>query len=626
MALPISKYYSHFNSSKSKKNFISKVKSDGDYDPSIDTDVRISDFYDAFRGAKDDVDSKTERDNIFEFTQEIQRRTLSDDFKNSREFITPDYALNVVYDDAKDKFRDLSGMYDQLVKGLQEQIYLQLEQQYELHRKINQETSLTGTLSRDWRNEIMMAYPSLLRVGISFSEVEKSMVSLIKDAGRFKLVNEDTIELIGKTSKVFFDSMEDGVASISQYQKVSKGASDAMESIKDIGLESLSLGLNAKETVKTLTENISKLNQFGFKNGEKGLARMIKQSQELKMSMQSAFDIAEKVMDPTSALELAANIQVIGGSINSFMDPLKLMYMATNDAEGLQQAIVDVADSLVSFDEESKTFKIMGSDLRRARALAKEMNISLEELTNTGIQSAQRTTAAMDLMSSGLQIDDDEKEFLTNIAQMKGGKMVIEVPKGLRDSIEVNNQGLVELDKMSQSQLDNLMKYREDIINLSKDKSLDDLTREQVGLVESMSRDVSFLAATARVQGGIEVQKLAEQMGYTDESWKKKIADTVTVAADGIKYFTDEGGRVVRSAVDMIDSAFKEKGIGGPKETTQQNTVPQYLNPQTQVIKYEYTFKSDVPSDIWGREMIKQINESKDTRKFVNTTAPSQNK
>ena len=425
MAISITEGEKIYKYSKNESDYIKNAKKSSGYDPKVDTDAELSRQYALFKkmdgGGKGD-DSNTTSRNWFQMGQEVLNRRLSDSFKNSGENITPKQAIEIVFDEKGD-FKSFEEMLDSGKKLVQDRILDVIEQTFDLQRRINQETSLTGKLSSDWRDDIMMAYTELSRVGILFPDIERSMVKLIQDAGRFKLVNQETIELIGKTSKVFFDSMEDGVSAISEYQKVSKGAADAMESIKDVGLESLGLGLNAKETVKLLTENISKLNQYGFEKGEKGLAKMIKQAQQLKMDIGHAFKIAEDVMDPTKALDLAANIQVIGGAVSSFMDPIKMMYMATNNAEGLQQAIVDVAESLVSFDEESQTFKIMGADLRRARALADQMGMSLEELTNIGIQSSQRTSAAMDIMSTGLNVKDEDKEFLTNLAQMKGGKI-----------------------------------------------------------------------------------------------------------------------------------------------------------------------------------------------------------
>ena len=110
---------------------------------------------------------------------------------------------------------------------------------------------------------------------------------------------------------------------------------------------------------------------------------------------------------------------------------LRMMYMATNDVEGLQTAIIGAARSLVTYNAEQGRFEVTGANLRRAKEMAELFGMSMEELTSTGIAGMERLQASTDLALAGLVMEDDEKEFITNLAQMKGGRMVIEVPKDM---------------------------------------------------------------------------------------------------------------------------------------------------------------------------------------------------
>ena len=93
------------------------------------------------------------------------------------------------------------------------------------------------------------------------------------------------------------------------------------------------------------------------------MSKMVQRSMEFRMNMQSVFGLAEKVWNPDSALETVANLQMIGGAYQDLNDPIKLMYMATNDVEGLQDAIIGAAKSLVTYNREQGRFQVTGANL-----------------------------------------------------------------------------------------------------------------------------------------------------------------------------------------------------------------------------------------------------------------------
>jgi hypothetical protein len=204
-------------------------------------------------------------------------------------------------------------------------------------------------------------------------------------------------------------------------------AENTIDSIEKGGESSLQLGLNARKVVKETADNISRINEFGFSKGVEGLNRMVQKSVEFRMNMNSVFKIAEDVFDPDKAINLSANLQAIGGAIGDFNNPLKIMYMATNNVEGLQDALIGVAGSLATYNKEQGKFELTGVNLRKARALAQELGIDYKELSNSAIASAERSAAATELMARGLDLKPEQKEFLTNISRMKGGRMVIDV-------------------------------------------------------------------------------------------------------------------------------------------------------------------------------------------------------
>ena len=231
------------------------------------------------------------------------------------------------------------------------------------------------------------------------------------------------------------------------------GIRDMSLLVKDMGMKSMGLGLNARETVRMVNENLSNLNQYGFKNGIRGLEEMVRTSIEFRMNMQDIYTMADKVWDPDKALEMTANLQVIGGAFGDLNDPIKMMYDATNNVEGLQNAIIGAAKSLVTFNEEEGRFQVIGANLRRGKAMAEEFGMSLQKMTNIGIAAAERTAASTALLGRGLSLSKDQQEFITNLAHMREGKMTIEIPKIWQAKFGLEGKDTrIALDTLSQNQ------------------------------------------------------------------------------------------------------------------------------------------------------------------------------
>lgn len=332
-----------------------------------------------------------------------------------------------------------------------------------LRNDINAKIGLTGELSKDFRAEMMESLPVVESMGYHFNDFSRAVISTMEQTGRFSLINQDIMERMAITSRSFIGDIENLGKFFRDFEMVGIGAENALDNIDKIGKSSLNIGLQSRKVVADIQGNLSKLNEYGFKNGVEGLGRMVQKSIEFRLSIDKVYALTDKVFNPEGAIELSANLQAIGGAIGDLNDPLKLMYMATNNVEGLQDAIIGVAGSLATYNTEQGRFEVTGVNLRKARALADQLGISYGELANTAIAAAERSSAAVDLLSSGLQLEDKEKEFLTNISRMEGGKMVIDIPKSLAQELGLDQTrvALENLDQNTASALLSNQKYFE---------------------------------------------------------------------------------------------------------------------------------------------------------------------
>jgi hypothetical protein len=498
------------------------------------------------------------------------------------EYISASDALSVLLD----KNGNLVGATD-LLKNVTNAAFNGLEtyfrQQTELLGVVNQKMGLTGQMSEDLREELTMTNPELIRLGIGFDELARSAETLVSNSGRFISLNRESWKEAGLAASAYVGTLSDLVGMFPAFEKIGIGAGDVSEEIEAVGQRSLSLGLQSQKTVQDLGTNLSKLNEYGFKGGVQGMAEMVRKSTEFRMNMQSVFSIADKVFNPEGAIEVAANLQAIGGAIGDFNDPLKLMYMATNDVEGLQDALVGVAGSLATYNDEQGRFEITGVNLRKAKALATELGVSYEELASGAIAAAERSSAATSLLSSGLDLDDEQKRFLTNISTMKDGQMTIQLNSDrLR---EIFGQNEIALENLTDDQVRTLTQYQDEFKKLSPE----DIVRKQATDVENIMRDVNFLAAVARIEGGTAVKGLADMTGLG------KIKDFT-------KEFADENAPKIKGSISgYIDDMKKEKLQSSMVEPQNKPSQPTSTNQQNNL---SVTVTTDVNSDKLGQSLV----------------------
>ena len=306
---------------------------------------------------------------------------------------------------------DMEGLLNPLTNAntLQNEILKQLERESQLHTDINEKMGISGKLSEKFRDVILETVPMAATLGFDIKNITDMVTTLGEKSGRFNLMSQETMEHSLVTTRAFGTSMRDMGETMSEFEKVGFGAADTLDQIDAAGRSSLSLGLNAKKTTEILKTDISKLNEYGFGNGVQGLNRMVQKSLEFRMNMGEVFKIADKVMSPDSAIELTANLQVLGGAIGDFNDPLKLMYMATNNVEGLQDALIDAAGGLATYNAEQGKFEIKGANLRRAKETATQLGIEYKEFAKGAIASQERIAANNTLLAKGFDMNAKDR-------------------------------------------------------------------------------------------------------------------------------------------------------------------------------------------------------------------------
>jgi hypothetical protein len=274
-----------------------------------------------------------------------------------------------------------------------------------------------------------------------------------------------------------------------------------------------SIGGNARTVMKDVSDNMGQMNRFQFEGGVQGLTKMAAKASMLRFEMKETFALAEKVLDPDGAIEVAAGFQRLGVAAGNLVDPFQLMNMSINDPSGLQDSLADVAKQFTEFDAETKTFKINPQGVLTLRAMEKEAGLSAGSLSKMGLAASELDQRLSAVDAAGLTIaSEEDKQYLANIAKMDS--------KTGTYKVRIDDNTTKELSQLNQEEFDKLIDEQK-----NAPKTLEDTAKAQLRLDQIMSTNIE--AIKAKVVGGILTAPAMQDMNETVRRLTEKTFNTI---------------------------------------------------------------------------------------------------
>jgi hypothetical protein len=205
-------------------------------------------------------------------------------------------------------------------------------------------------------------------------------------------------------------------------------------------------------------------------------------------------------------------------------------------------------------------------------------------------------------MSTGLKMEDKDKEFLTNLSRMQDGEMKIVVPESLQDKL--GKQSEITLSKLTEDQKKVLLANKEAFEKMSPAE----MAEKQLTEAQKMSRDIEVMAAWAKVQAasfvrgagkaavGKEVQDLKDTLAKVSGDMKvdrqaaEKAGANVVSAVKDLKWTDLQSWKNTANAVST--NTQKAFSTGQPTSVQQAST---------QTIQQNINITSDVNSDYFNQ-------------------------
>jgi hypothetical protein len=369
-----------------------------------------------------------------------------------------------------------------------------------------------------------------------------------------------TAKVTGVGQKTLLDGFKDAGFSI-------YNMSENMTKVVNLARET---GMSVKLVSSEVVSNLGMMDKFNFSNGIEGLAKLVTESTKLRISVKSIETSMSKAFKPDGAIEMAAKLQRLGVAQSDLLDPLRLMDMSRNDPEEFTKQIGEMSKSFVTLNEKTKQFEILPGAKEQLMEVASALEIQPAEFAKMA-KAAAEFEDKMKKISFSDKFNQEEKELIANLSEMKGGEYKLRVNG---EELRID-EAMVKVQNMGEEE-------RKKFFESTKPKTMEDLAREQLdintqsaGYLRTIAnRSAAGLAGTeiqeSMLQANLEVAKATSKVFEGERFQAKSIRTTVDKAVGDVQKGY-EGGNLLgglseagKTVKDWFKGASDDfvKGIG----------------------------------------------------------------
>lgn len=298
---------------------------------------------------------------------------------------------------------------------------------FEMDKAVKMSALQMGLLGKEgaaYANSIRETAVSTNDIGVNIEALAKIQGQYVEDLGRTVMLSDKGLKSMAAMS-VATGLGADGAGDLAvNMEEIGLSAERTGDYITQTMNDSHKMGLNASKVVKNIQGNIKMLNKYHFKDGIKGLAKMAELSSKLGIKMDFAASMADKMWDIEGAVDMSAQLQVMGGAWAKLSDPFHLMFMARNDMKGLTEEIANASQASMHLAKDG-SIQMSSQEMSRLKIIAQQTGLEYDDLVKSGKELFKMNKVKQQI---NFGFTEDQKEFIANTAQIgKDGKATVEI-------------------------------------------------------------------------------------------------------------------------------------------------------------------------------------------------------
>jgi hypothetical protein len=394
-------------------------------------------------------------------------------------------------------------------------------------KKTTLNLGMSGNRAKEMRLVFEQSIGAVNRLGGTIEDITKMQMGFAEETGKARVLSGEMLEditAIGMSSGL---GIENATKLAAQFEFMGVDVKNTLGFVQGVVETSERMGTNTTKVLKNVTDNFRKLGTFSFKNGVKAFGDMAVSAERTRVDMTTALNVAGAKRNLEDVIELAANLQVMGGNFAK-MDPFQWLYMVRNEPEKLNDELSKMTEGMYTLKKNSKgVFErfISPADADRLRNVAKSLGIADEKM----FEIAQKR---LDLTNVGNQLNK----------------------LGLTGAQKELIEGAAILDEKTGKYQVSLAGHMVDISKLTKDQA-DAFKQEQKTLsdraIEAQTFDVAFKNTINALKGA-----LMPMLGIVNKALEK-----VRPLMDWISSWAGTSTGWIKAGASLLGAAIAWKGI-----------------------------------------------------------------
>ncbi len=403
------------------------------------------------------------------------------------------------------------------------------------------ENGLSASQTGFFEQRMLGQGEAFAKINRTIEDALKMQSNFISQSGRaVNYSNDDYMKTMATGRLVGDDNL---VNFQSQMQLFNHSVSDAADIMYDMFKDVNKMGLSQKKVTKDVLANLKLANKYNFKNGTKGFIELAKWAENSRFNLGSLGNMIEKIESDglEGVITQSAKLQVLGGGFSMNSDPLRMAYLAGNDAEGYAKHVKEMFKGIGKLDKETGETKFNFADSQRIRAAAEALGMSTEDARSMIREDNKKSVVKNQMRHSSLS--KPEQEAVANKAQRdaKTGEWYVEKIGGGRINVGDVQSGDIQ-----------------NILSADNDEASVQYAKSTMSLVDKIESTTKQIDAKLGALTFANFQQLSEQEMNSALEAYSKYSQNVQKAIEENRYDAMTDQKAMYDALGKSDKNYEQ--------------------------------------------------------------------
>jgi len=317
-----------------------------------------------------------------------------------------------------------------------------LQDQDKIIKSVNLNLGMSQAKAAAMRDSFEKSAGYVTRLGGTIADIQDVMQGYADETGRARVMSAEMVKDITAIGKGTGLGVQEATRLGAQFELMGFDARSTMDYVQGVVDTSERMGVNTTKVLKVVNDNFKRLNTYTFRQGVAGFAEMAMYAEKFRIDINQALNAADVARSLEGAIDLAAQLQIMGGEF-ARTDPFEMLFLSRNDPAAFTEKIADMTKGLVSFRKMADgTFEKFISPADRDRIAAVAQSMGMEASALTEIAERQAEIQRMRTQMGGMGLTKDQKEAIEGAAifNKETGKFQVKLGDSMINLRELTSQ------------------------------------------------------------------------------------------------------------------------------------------------------------------------------------------